>query len=94
MHSPVAPLIGPALGAALLAHPVDAQEKGTADEAAIVQTRVLGSTTGHKVRHMKHGAPREGIFRRVVEKRGGTWLIVASQNTEVMPVLPGQEGVE
>jgi uncharacterized protein (TIGR02246 family) len=51
---------------------------------------VLWSTTGDKVRHVKHGEPREGIFTWVVEKRSGTWLIVASQNTETMPVLPGQ----
>jgi uncharacterized protein (TIGR02246 family) len=52
--------------------------------------RVLWSTTGDKVRHIKHGAPREGIFSWVVEKRAGQWVILASQNTEAMPVLPGQ----
>lgn len=52
--------------------------------------RVLWSTTGDKVRHIKHGEPREGIFTWIVEKRDGKWLILASQNTEVMPVLPGQ----
>jgi len=26
----------------------------------------------------------------VVEKKDGKWRIVASQNTEIMPVLPGQ----
>ncbi len=51
---------------------------------------VLWSTTGDKVRHVKHGAPREGIFTWVVEKRDGRWLVVASQNTEAMPYLPGQ----
>lgn len=52
--------------------------------------RVLWSTTGDKVRHVKHGEPREGIFTWIVEKRDGQWLIIASQNTESMPVLPGQ----
>lgn len=52
--------------------------------------RVLWSTTGDKVRHIKHGEPREGIFTWVVEKRAGKWLIIASQNTESMPPLPGQ----
>ncbi len=52
--------------------------------------RVLWSTTGDRVRHVKHGEPRSGIFTWVVEKRNGTWLIIASQNTESMPILPGQ----
>jgi uncharacterized protein (TIGR02246 family) len=51
---------------------------------------VLWATTGDEVRHVKHGSPREGIFTWVLEKRNGQWLIVASQNTEVMPILPGQ----
>ena len=52
--------------------------------------RVMWSTTGDRVRHVKHGTPREGMFMWVVEKREGKWLVVASQNTEVMPILPGQ----
>ena len=52
--------------------------------------RVLWTTTGDKVRHVKHGEPRSGIFTWVVEKRDGTWVVIASQNTETMPVLPGQ----
>jgi len=52
--------------------------------------RVLWSTTGDKVRHIKHGDPREGIFTWIVEKRGDRWMIVAAQNTESMPILPGQ----
>jgi uncharacterized protein (TIGR02246 family) len=52
--------------------------------------RVLWSTTGDKVRHVKHGEPRSGIFTWVVERRDGNWLVIASQNTESMPVLPGQ----
>ena len=56
----------------------------------IAIAHVLWTSTGDEVRHVKHGSPREGIFTWVVEKRNGQWLIVASQNTEVMPVLPGQ----
>jgi uncharacterized protein (TIGR02246 family) len=52
--------------------------------------RVLWTTKGDKVRHVKHGEPREGIFTWVVEKRDGRWRIIASQNTESMPALPGQ----
>jgi uncharacterized protein (TIGR02246 family) len=52
--------------------------------------RVLWVTTGDKVRHIKHGEPRQGIFTWVTEKRDGRWRIIASQNTEVMSVLPGQ----
>ena len=52
--------------------------------------RVLWSTTGDKVRHVKHGTPRSGIFTWVVQKQDGAWRIIASQNTESMPVLSGQ----
>lgn len=52
--------------------------------------RVLWSTTGDKVRHVKHGTPRTGIFTWVVQKKSEQWLVIASQNTESMPVLPGQ----
>ena len=52
--------------------------------------RVLWETRGDKVPHRKHGEPREGIFGWVVEKRDGKWVVIASQNTESMPVLPGQ----
>jgi uncharacterized protein (TIGR02246 family) len=58
------------------------------DDLAI--QRVLWQTTGDKVRHRKHGELREGIFTWVVEKKDGKWLIIASQNTENMPILPGQ----
>lgn len=51
---------------------------------------VLWSTTGDKVRHVKHGTPRAGIFTWVVQKQQGRWLVIASQNTESMPILPGQ----
>jgi len=46
--------------------------------------------TGGKMRHRKHGELREGIFTWVVEKKNGNWLIIASQNTENMPILSGQ----
>lgn len=52
--------------------------------------RVLWATKGDKVRHVEHGEPRDGIFTWVVEKKDGKWRIIASQNTESMPVLPGQ----
>ncbi|QHT66913.1 SgcJ/EcaC family oxidoreductase [Rhodocytophaga rosea] len=52
--------------------------------------RVLWETTGDRVRHRKYGELREGIFTWVVEKKQGNWLIISSQNTENMPVLPGQ----
>ena len=52
--------------------------------------RVLWETSGDKVRHRKHGELREGIFTWVLEKQQGKWLIIASQNTENMPILPGQ----
>ena len=51
---------------------------------------VLCATTGDKVRHVKHGELREGVFTWVVEKRDGKGHIIASQYTESMPVLPGQ----
>lgn len=56
----------------------------------IAIARVIWETTGDKVRHRKHGEIREGIFTWVVEKQNGKWLIIASQNTENMPVLAGQ----
>lgn len=58
--------------------------------ADLAIARVLWSTTGDKVRHIKHGEPREGIFTWIVEKRDGRWMIIASQNTESMPPLSGQ----
>jgi uncharacterized protein (TIGR02246 family) len=53
--------------------------------------RVMWSTTGDKVRHVEHGTPRSGIFTWVVERQDARWVIIASQNTESMPVLAGQE---
>jgi uncharacterized protein (TIGR02246 family) len=52
--------------------------------------RVLWSTSGDRVPHIKYGERREGIFMWVVEKQAGRWLVIASQNTENMPPLPGQ----
>jgi uncharacterized protein (TIGR02246 family) len=56
----------------------------------IAIAHVPWSTTGDEVRHIKHGEPRHGLFTWVVERREGRWLVIASQNTEVMPFLPGQ----
>jgi uncharacterized protein (TIGR02246 family) len=52
--------------------------------------RVTWNTQGDRVRHVKHGDARAGIFTWVLEKRGGRWTVVAAQNTERMPVLPDQ----
>lgn len=52
--------------------------------------RVLWATTGDKVRHLRHGERREGIFTWVVRKGEDGWRIIASQNTESLPPLPGQ----
>ena len=52
--------------------------------------RVNWTTVGDKVPHRKHGERREGLFTWVVEKRAGAWTIIASQETEAMPALPGQ----
>lgn len=52
--------------------------------------RVNWTTVGDKVPHRKHGERREGLFTWVVEKRAGMWTIIASQETEAMPPLPGQ----
>ncbi|MDX2267660.1 MAG: SgcJ/EcaC family oxidoreductase [Bryobacter sp.] len=56
----------------------------------LATARVEWETTGDKVRQIKHGTPRFGIFTWVLEKQNGKWLIIASQNTEIMPPLPGQ----
>lgn len=66
----------------------DVQVKFVRPDLALA--RVLWTTKGDKVRHVKHGEPREGIFTWVVEKKDGKWRIVASQNTEAMPPLSGQ----
>lgn len=57
----------------------------------IAIAHVLWETNGDTVPDRKPGDRREGIFTWVVEKRGGKWLILASQNTEnkiPMPVAP------
>jgi uncharacterized protein (TIGR02246 family) len=56
----------------------------------VAVAHVVWRTTGDRVRHVKHGAPRYGMFTWVVEKQAGKWIVVASQNTEAMPPLPGQ----
>jgi uncharacterized protein (TIGR02246 family) len=45
-------------------------------------THVLWKTSGDTVADRKPGDPREGIFTWVLQKQSGTWLIIASQNTE------------
>ena len=56
----------------------------------IAIARVLWETKGDVVPDRKPGEPREGIFTWVVEKRGGKWLIIASQNTENKAPPPGK----
>jgi uncharacterized protein (TIGR02246 family) len=56
----------------------------------IAIAHVVWRTTGDRVRHVKAGEPRRGMFTWVVEKQKGQWRVIASQNTEVMPPLPGQ----
>jgi uncharacterized protein (TIGR02246 family) len=48
----------------------------------IAIAHVLWKTKGDAVPDRKPGEPRAGIFTWVMEKRGGKWLILASQNTE------------
>lgn len=57
-------------------------------DAAVAQ--VQWETTGDRVRHIKSGEPRRGIFLWVLQKQDGVWRVVASQNTEAVPPLPGQ----
>lgn len=56
----------------------------------IAIAHVVWRTTGDRVRHIRHGDPRYGMFTWVVEKQEGRWRVVASQNTEAMPPLAGQ----
>jgi uncharacterized protein (TIGR02246 family) len=56
----------------------------------VAVAHVVWRTTGDRVRHVKHGEPRRGLFTWVVERNAGKWVVVASQNTEAMPPLPGQ----
>jgi uncharacterized protein (TIGR02246 family) len=56
----------------------------------IAVAHVVWRTTGDRVRHVKYGEPRRGIFTWVLERQAGQWRVVASQNTEAMPPLPGQ----
>lgn len=56
----------------------------------IAVAHVVWRTTGDRVRHVKFGAARRGMFTWVLEKQAGNWRVVASQNTESMPPLPGQ----
>ncbi len=56
----------------------------------IAIAQVVWETTGDKVRHVKHDSPRRGAFLWVLEKQADGWRVIASQNTEAMPPLPGQ----
>jgi uncharacterized protein (TIGR02246 family) len=56
----------------------------------IVIAHVIWETKGDVVPDRKPGEPREGIFTWVVEKRGGKWLIIASQNTENKAPIPSK----
>lgn len=56
----------------------------------IAVVHVVWRSTGDRVRHIKFGAPRRGMFTWVLEKQAGAWRVVASQNTESLPPLPGQ----
>jgi uncharacterized protein (TIGR02246 family) len=86
--------------AAMLKAPPFADSMWTTREVKVVRrlgsdvmvAHVLWETTGDKVRHVKWGSPRRGIFTWVLNKQpDGRWLVSASQNTEVMPPLAGQE---
>ncbi|HEX7297317.1 MAG TPA: SgcJ/EcaC family oxidoreductase [Pyrinomonadaceae bacterium] len=48
----------------------------------LVIAHVLWETKGDIIPNRKPGEARTGIFTWVVEKREGTWLMIASQNTD------------
>lgn len=85
-------------GHAALLKAMFAESRWTTEDVTVVRwlrpdiaiAHVVWRTTGDRVRHVKHGEPRYGMFTWVVEKQQGRWRVVASQNTEVMPPLPGQ----
>lgn len=56
----------------------------------VAVAHVLWETTGDKVRHLKHGSVRRGIFTWTLVEGMDGWQVAASQNTEAMPPLPGQ----
>ena len=84
--------------AAILKSPMFAESKWTTTRVDVLRflgndvavAQVLWETTGDRVRHIKHGAPRRGIFLWVLQRQSGQWRVVASQNTEAVPPLPGQ----
>jgi uncharacterized protein (TIGR02246 family) len=51
----------------------------------IAVVHVYFSTSGERNPDSSPRPPRRGIFTRVEEKRGGRWLIVASQATSITP---------
>lgn len=56
----------------------------------IAIAHVLWETKGDVVPDRKPSEPRAGIFTWVVEKRGGKWFIIASQNTENKAAASGR----
>lgn len=60
----------------------------------VAVAHVVWETTGDRVPHVRYGAPRRGMFTWVLQKKDGRWWVVASQNTEAMPALPGQQPQE
>jgi uncharacterized protein (TIGR02246 family) len=61
---------------------------------SIAVVHVYFSTSGERTPDGLLRPPRRGIFTRVEEKRGGKWLIIASQATSIVPaataVVPNQ----
>lgn len=51
----------------------------------IAVVHVYFGTSGERNPDGSPRSPRSGIFTRVEEKRGGRWLIVASQATNIVP---------
>lgn len=52
---------------------------------SIAVVHVYFSTSGERNPDGSPRPPRRGIFTRVEEKRGGKWVIVASQATNIVP---------
>jgi Domain of unknown function (DUF4440) len=52
---------------------------------SIAVVHVYFSTSGERNPDGSPRPPRRGIFTRVEQKRGGRWLIIASQATSIVP---------
>lgn len=52
---------------------------------AIALVHVYFNTSGERNPDGSLRSPRRGIFTRVEEKRGGRWVIIASQATSIVP---------